>query len=284
MSSNDDFRNEKCNFDFSTQNPHQPSEPTKLQEIEHKSELVKPNGSFDSKNQQGTSGNDGTGDTIAPQILKRIRSKTFSLETPSIIVGNPKLPHIIEPEIFSKKITNNHKKYDKRPKPAAISNVPYVCDICERKCSTPSKLESHIRIHTGEKPYSCRFCTKKFTQKIHIKGHEKVHVTKGHQIKNNKSEMIHFCKVCKKDFIGPENLEIHEKLHTTPYFCEICGRKCPTPSQLECHKRTHTGEKPYSCSFCNLNFRHSIYIRTVSSLLLLFPGRIYFFISRYSIG
>ena len=137
------------------------------------------------------------------------------------------------------------------------SKLPYVCDICERKCQSPSKLELHKRIDTGEKPYSCSFCTLKFRQIIHVQGHERVHVTKEHVRKYNESDMIHFCKICSKDFIGPENLRKHQELHgnTVSHLCLTCGKEFGAPSRLEKHKMIHTGEKPFSCTYCTVKFR-----------------------------
>ena len=37
--------------------------------------------------------------------------------------------------------------------------------------------------------------------------------------------------------------------------CEVCGAKFRFPKDVRSHVRIHTGEKPFSCSFCDVKFR-----------------------------
>ncbi|CAG4933253.1 unnamed protein product [Parnassius apollo] len=59
------------------------------------------------------------------------------------------------------------------------------------------------------------------------------------EIKSKRKERVR--KKCKRNKVGPIQ-------------CVICGLLVTSPSAMQNHMRTHTGEKPFSCSFCDSKF------------------------------
>ena len=54
---------------------------------------------------------------------------------------------------------------------AADSRKRHECLECGKRFPTPSKLQRHSFIHTGEKPFSCPHCAKSYSQLVHLKNH-----------------------------------------------------------------------------------------------------------------
>ncbi|XP_060899739.1 uncharacterized protein LOC132978554 [Labrus mixtus] len=103
----------------------------------------------------------------------------------------------------------------------------FVCSYCGKFFTSSRSLETHVRVHTGERPYSCAQCGKRFTQSGHLKTHQSVHT----------GERPFACELCGKRFAGKQNLRIHQQKHhqgelplgvimgalTKAAVLEICG-------------------------------------------------------------
>lgn len=107
----------------------------------------------------------------------------------------------------------------------------FKCDICDKSVTTSQMLESHRRIHTGEKPFQCELCKKSFTQGSHLHTHMKWH----------SGEKEFECEFCGKKFSLKGNLKQHLRSHTgdKPYVCDICSKAFPTGSSLRKHIAIH---------------------------------------------
>ncbi|XP_010775286.1 zinc finger protein 8-like [Notothenia coriiceps] len=79
----------------------------------------------------------------------------------------------------------------------------FVCSYCGKWFTSGRSLETHVRVHTGERPYSCAQCGKRFTQSGHLKTHQSVHT----------GERPFGCTHCGKRFAGKQNLRIHLQKH-----------------------------------------------------------------------
>ena len=96
------------------------------------------------------------------------------------------------------------------------------CPICNKMVS---KLSRHVMIHSGMKPYACHLCNFRSNQSSNLS----LHVQRKHTSGSGKKQ------------------------------CPICNKMV---SLLDKHIMTHSGEKPYTCNFCdyrttqssNLNF------------------------------
>ena len=136
------------------------------------------------------------------------------------------------------------KKHFRRHAPAVAK--PYQCSICSACFYAPSKLETHMWMHNGNRPYSCGLCDKSFTWSGGLRDHMKIHT----------GERPFSCKFCNKTFPDTSKLKNHQRIHTgeRPHVCQHCGKGFIESGKLKRHLRTHTGEQPYKCDFCSKSF------------------------------
>ncbi|CAI4228207.1 unnamed protein product [Auanema sp. JU1783] len=78
------------------------------------------------------------------------------------------------------------------------------CEICGSIIKHPSKIQAHMRTHTGEKPFQCDICGMRFTQKTPMVNHYRKHV----------GDMPYVCGFgCGKRFVNNARKNAHELRH-----------------------------------------------------------------------
>ena len=124
----------------------------------------------------------------------------------------------------------------------------HYCSYCGKCSASNSKLQIHIRTHTGEKPYQCQYCGERFSVNSNLRTHIRTHT----------GEKPYQCQYCGERFNQNITLRTHIRTHTgeKPYQCQYCGERFNQNSNLQTHIRTHTGEKPYQCQYCGERFKY----------------------------
>ncbi|XP_057689673.1 zinc finger protein 1035 [Corythoichthys intestinalis] len=130
----------------------------------------------------------------------------------------------------SQNVSETHNEEEVRPEIQHSSNIrrKYSCSYCFRVFAQSSKLQYHIRLHTGEKPFVCD-CGLRFIRKDYLHRHKR----KCH---------VRLCKACNVAFPQHE-LKDHQK---------ACPLMLPQSTKREESPQSPT--KGFSCAYCSLRF------------------------------
>lgn len=103
---------------------------------------------------------------------------------------------------------------------------PYQCDICEKRFTQKSSLNTHKRGHSGLRPYACQICLKTFTVKSYLTAHQWTHI----------SDSGVTCNECEISFTNKHLYLQHMLTHNKKEFeCETCNKAFAKESYLIRH-------------------------------------------------
>ncbi|TRY70302.1 hypothetical protein TCAL_02451 [Tigriopus californicus] len=131
----------------------------------------------------------------------------------------------------------------------------YQCDKCDKTFKRLESLRYHESSHSTARPWICPTCGKTFRNDKDLRIHERTVHSDQVQVKKETSDKPKSCELCAETFKNYNAYHYHKKTkHCLGHTCVKCDFVAPTQGQLDMHMRKHTGEKPFSCRFCDKKF------------------------------
>ncbi|XP_017288743.1 zinc finger protein 1035 [Kryptolebias marmoratus] len=141
------------------------------------------------------------------------------------------------------------------------------CKVCLKSFSTQSKLSRHITMFHSIKPFKCTRCGAAFSHEKTLKSHRKWKKCRKPASATNATLSEESNQPIETKPKPPNEtrnrilLKIQPFIHKKfKFICSYCPRSFKHSGQLNAHIRLHTGEKPYSCEYCEEKFIRKDYL------------------------